>query len=89
LEPREIVDHCPLHWIDTHLVDANAARIWKAALEKQTSQDSPNTARLKNASTLSNKRVMDIKMDIKNDHYRRRSINVHLKIAITDIKNGH
>jgi hypothetical protein len=50
LEPRECVDHCPLHWIDASLVDEAVASAWKTAIAKESLHDSPKNARTKKAS---------------------------------------
>ena len=44
-DPYEQLDHCPLAFVETHLVDTGMGRAWLDALKKQMATDSPDTAR--------------------------------------------
>ena len=59
LDPRECVDHCPLHWIADTLVDEDTANAWNTAMEDARKHDSPLSSRHKKATTLPAKRVRE------------------------------
>ena len=44
-DPYEQLDHCPLAFVETHLVESGMGRAWLDALKKQMETDSPDTAR--------------------------------------------
>ena len=44
-DPYEQLDHCPLAFVEKHLVDEGMGRAWLDALKKQVEQDTPETAK--------------------------------------------